>query len=417
MRRIFTPLTVTVLTLALTACAQETPQADGLSSSSVPGSSVPGSALPGSSLRGSSDPQPDSGTATDSALVEGSTDPSGPMDEAFVVSTHARFNEGWAMAFLPGTDLLAVTERGGQLKLRDQASGEIRQVSGVPEVYHSGQAGMHDIIPGPDFSETGTVYLSWVRPHQEGAQGVVATARLNTDAAALEDLEIIWEQTPVDANAHSALRLLIQDEHLFITSGDRALQTPAQEFDTNLGKVLRLTLDGDPVEDNPWYDRGGVAAEFYTIGHRNPLGIAEDSQGNIWVSEMGPQGGDELNLLVAGQNYGWPEVSMGVEYSGSSIPDHGSDDYLPPVMYWDPSISPGSLAIYDGDLFEGWTDSALLGALSGQGLHRVQLDGKSATPAGHWDAGARIRAVDVADDGAIWVLEDNNGRLLELRPR
>lgn len=343
--------------------------------------------------------------------------PAGTVTE-FTVAEHGTFEEGWAMSFLPGTDKLLVSERGGALQLRDQRTGAVTEVSGAPEVYHEGQAGMHDIIPGPNFEQDGTVYVSWVRDHDQGAQGVVGRGTLDVDTASLTGLDVIWEQTPTSGDGHFALRMLIQDDHLFVTSGDRQKFTPAQETETNLGAVLRLTLDGDPAPGNPWAEEGGAAAELWTIGHRNPLGIAEDSEGKLWVSEMGPRGGDELNLLLEGENYGWPEASMGVNYDGSSIADHAEGDgFQAPVEYWVPSISPGSLMIYQGELFSGWQGSALLGGLSGENLVRVQLGGAEEGVVDEWDMGERIRAVAEAPDGAIWLLEDESGgRLLELRP-
>lgn len=257
-----------------------------------------------------------------------------------------------------------------------------------------------------------------MRDGEAGIQGVVGRAALDLEAAELSDVEVLWEQSPEAGDGHFSLRMLLHDDHLFLTSGDRQVLTPAQEMDTNLGKVLRLTLDGEPAPGNPWEDEGGVAAQFWTIGHRNPLGIAADSSGQVWVSEMGPAGGDELNLLEPGENYGWPEVSMGEHYDGRSIPDHEEGDgYAMPAAWWVPAISPANLLISSGDLFTGWQDSALLGGLSGETLVRVELDGEQATIADDWDLGERIRAVDEAPDGAIWLLEDGSGgRLLELRP-
>lgn len=340
-----------------------------------------------------------------------------PAVAEFTVTAHEAYDEGWAMAFLPGTAYLLISERVGALQLRDQATGEVREVSGYPEVHHAGQAGGHDVIPGPTFAEDGTIYLSWVRPAEGGSQGVVGRATLDVERAALTDLEVIWEQTPAAGDGHYSLRLLIQGEYLFVTSGDRQEFTPAQDMTVNLGKVLRLTLDGDPAPGNPWEADGGVVAEFWTMGHRNALGIAEDSLGAIWVSEMGPEGGDELNLITPGANYGWPEASNGSHYGGADIPDHtAGDGFHPPAAFWTPSISPGSLLIYQGDLFTGWRDSAILGGLSGQRIVRVELhDDGTATEAQQWDMGERIRAVDEAPDGSIWLMEDG-GRLLELRP-
>ena len=395
MRRL---LLLTAAALTLSACAGATDPATTVTPS-APSTSTP-----------------DAGTGSAAPTNEDAT-------TEFTVTEHGTFDEGWSMAFLPGTDLLLIAERVGALQLRDQATGEVREVSGVPEVLHDGQAGLHDVIPAPGFAQDGSVYLSWVRPAPEGAQGVVARATLDTggdDAPALRDVEVIWEQTPTSGTGHFALRLLVQGEHLYVSSGDRQKFDPAQEPQTNLGKVLRLNLDGSPAAGNPFAGQGGRSDELWSIGHRNPLGIAADSEGGIWVSEMGPKGGDELNAIVEGKNFGWPQASQGDHYDGAPIPDHApADGFHPPAASWNPSISPGSLLIYRGDLFAGWQDSALLGGLSGERIVRVALDpaAGSATPADEWGMGERIRALGEAPDGAIWVLEDGaGGRLLEVRP-
>ncbi|WP_080795680.1 PQQ-dependent sugar dehydrogenase [Corynebacterium pacaense] len=318
---------------------------------------------------------------------------------------HGHFNEGWAMSFLPGTDYLAITERGGALQLWDQTGGGVRPVAGVPEVYHSGQAGLHDIIPASTFDRDGGIYLSWVRPHPEGAQGVVARAVLDVEQALLHSVKVIWEQEPAPGDGHFSLRLLDHDGHLFVTSGDRQRFDPAQDPASNLGKVIRM-------------GQGSENPRIWTSGHRNPLGIDTDSEGGIWVSEMGPRGGDELNHLVEGGNYGWPEASMGVHYDNSDIPDHRpGDGYRAPEAYWVPSISPGSLHIYRGGLLPDLTGSAILGGLSGETLVAVVLGGEWAGEVDTWAMDDRIRAVTESQDGALWVLEDGpRGRLLQLRP-
>ena len=341
-----------------------------------------------------------------------------PDTHEFVVVEHESFDEPWALAFLPGTDTMAVTERGGALKLRGP-DGTVRDVSGVPDVVAAGQGGLGDLIPGPTFADDGTVYLSWVERGDGGTGAVVGRGRLDVAAAELADVGVIWEQTPkVDGNGHFSHRLLIHDEHLFVSSGDRQKFDPAQAMDGNLGKIVRLTLDGDPAPDNPWAGEGGVAAQFWSIGHRNPLGLAADGDGRLWGSEMGPQGGDELNLVQPGLNYGWPEASNGSHYGGREIPDHADGDgFEPPKAFWTPSISPGSLMIYDGELFPAWKGDAFVGALSGEALVRIDLDGETASQAENWPMGARIRGVAEAPDGAIWLLEDGSGgRLLELTP-
>ncbi|MDO5634709.1 MAG: PQQ-dependent sugar dehydrogenase [Micrococcus sp.] len=341
--------------------------------------------------------------------------------EAFTVTEHGTFSSPWSMAFLPGTDELLVAERGGALILHHTDTGARRGVDGVPEVLAAGQGGLHDVVAAPSFADDGALYLTWVRQAADGqgSQGVLGRATLNVEDATLSEPEILWEQSPTDGAGHFSLRVLIQDEHLFLTSGDRQKLTPAQERDTNLGKVLRLTLDGDPAPGNPWADEGSPADQIYTLGHRNPLGIAEDVDGDVWVSEMGPRHGDELNLLQPGANYGWPEASMGNHYDGTAIPDHApGDGFNAPAAFWDPAISPGSLGIYTGDAFADWTNSALLGGLSGQTLVRVVLEDDAASIADTWDMGERIRAVQQAPDGTVWLLEDGEGaQLLQLRPR
>lgn len=334
----------------------------------------------------------------------------------FETTEHETFDAPWALEFLPSADALLVTERTGALKLRDQDSGEVEEVSGTPEVVDAGQGGLHDVIASPTFDEDQTIYLSWVRSAENGTQGVVGRAQLDTDQASLENLEVIWEQDPAPGDGHFALRMLILEDLLYVTSGDRQELEPAQDTGTNLGTIVRLTLDGGPAPDNPFEGDGETAEEFWTTGHRNPLGIAADSEDNLWSSEMGPEGGDELNLILQGANYGWPEASMGVHYSGEEIPDHSEeDDFEAPKASWVPAISPGNLMIYQGELFTEWQDSAFLGGLSGENLVRVELDGENAEPVQEWDFGDRIREVEEAPDGAVWIATDS-GALIELRP-
>ena len=346
----------------------------------------------------------------------------GDNDWPFRVEVVDRYDEPWAMAFLPGGDLL-VTERTGILHLRDADSGEQVEVAGTPEVVDAGQGGLGDVLPAPTYAEDGTLYLSWVEAGDGGTGAVVGRGRLVTDGggARLEDLEVIWTQTPkIDGEGHFSHRLAFSPDgqHLFVSSGERQQGAPAQDTSNNLGSIVRLTLDGDPAPGNPLADEGGVTAQIWSWGHRNPLGLEFAPDGTLWSSEMGPEGGDELNLIEAGSNYGWPAVSNGSDYGGGEIPDHADGDgYAPPARSWTPSISPGSLLIYSGDLFEDWTGDALLGALSGEALVRVALDGQRAGDAETFDMGERIRAVEEAPDGAIWLLEDEGaGRLLRLTP-
>lgn len=345
------------------------------------------------------------------AFSSSSSSSSAVTNTEFTRNHKATINNGWAMSFLPGTDYLAITQRTGGLQLLNHLNGELKAISGTPEVYTEGQAGMHDIVPGPTFSSDGTVYLSWVREHPAGAQGVVGTATLDTSNGSLNNLNVIWEQDPAPGSGHFSLRLLIAGEYLFVSSGDRQQGAPAQDINSNLGGLLRLTLKGQPAAGNPWNN------ERWTMGNRNILGLAAAVNGELWITEMGPQGGDELNKVVAGDNYGWPQASMGSNYDGSDIPDHQSGDgFHAPAISWVPSISPGNLLIYSGELFDAFSHSALIGGLSGQRLVQVTLE-EPAVELNQWPMEARIRAIAQAPDGAVWVLEDGAaGNLWELRP-
>ncbi|WP_040159890.1 PQQ-dependent sugar dehydrogenase [Nigerium massiliense] len=346
-----------------------------------------------------------------------------PDGRPFVVKELGRFTEPWAMAFLPGSDRMLITQRSGALLLRDNATGRSVQVQGTPQVVHAGQGGLGDIVPGPTFADDNTVYLSWVEAGGGDAGAVVGRATLNTsgDTPRLDGLRVIWRQEPkVSGSGHFSHRIAFSPDgrYLFVSSGERQKFQPAQDLSNNLGKILRLNLDGTPAPGNPFAGRGGVSAQIYSYGHRNVLGLAFDADGRLWASEMGPQGGDEINLIKPGANYGWPNASDGSQYGGADIPDHKpGDGYEAPKVFWNPSISPGSLMIYSGDLFPQWRGDAFVGALSGQALIRVDLDGENATKGDQWDMGQRIRAVKQAPDGSIWILEDApSGRLLQLTP-
>ena len=348
--------------------------------------------------------------------------PVGDDERPFEVEEVATFDDPWAMTFLPGSGDLLVTERSGMLHLRDADTGDSVEVDGVPDVTVAGQGGLGDVVAGPTFEDDGAVYLSWVEGDGGVSGAAVGRARLETKAgsASLEGLEVIWRQPKVSGNGHFSHRLAVapDGQHLFVSSGDRQKKTPAQDTSTTLGKIVRLTLDGEPAPGNPLADRGGDAADIWSWGHRNVLGLEHAADGTLWASEMGPEGGDELNLVQAGGNYGWPEASNGSDYGGGEIPDHTpGDGFVAPTASWTPSISPGSLLIYTGDLFPDWTGDAFLGALSGEGLVHVDLDVTTAGDDEIFEMSERIRAVEQGPDGAIWLLEDEgSGRLLRLTP-
>jgi glucose/arabinose dehydrogenase len=248
---------------------------------------------------------------------------------------------------------------------------------------------------------------------------------LNGDGGGtLSDLNVIWRQVPkVSGRGHYGHRIAFgSDGHLWITSGERQKFEPAQDMKSNLGKVLRLNDDGSAPADNPFAKEGGVTAQIWSLGHRNLLGIAFDSQGRLWQHEMGPRGGDELNLIKRGANYGYPIVSNGDHYSGIPIPDHDTrPEFEKPRAFWNPVISPAGLVIYSGNLFPQWRGNAFIGGLSSESLIRVELAGENAREAERFGMGARIREVEQGPDGALWLLEDGDdgsqGRLLKLTPR
>lgn len=326
------------------------------------------------------------------------------------------------MTFLPDGKAL-ITQRGGALLLVDPEGDQRATVAGTPTVAHAGQGGMGDIVLSPSYNTDQGVYLSWVEAGPGGTAGaVVGRATLvGGDQPRLEGLTAIWRQDPkTTGTGHFSHRLAVSPDqrYLYVSSGDRQKFDPAQDLSVNLGKVLRLNLDGTPAAGNPFADRGEASAQIWSYGHRNALGLAFDQAGNLWSSEMGPQGGDEVNLIQRGQNYGWPKASNGSHYDGAQIPDHTEGDgYAAPKVWWTPSVSPGSLMIYTGEAFAGWKGDAFLGALSGRALIRLDLDGTKAAKADQWDMGARIREVEQGPDGALWLLEDApTGRLLKLTP-
>lgn len=344
-------------------------------------------------------------------------------DLPFAVEPVATFDEPWAMSFLPDGRLL-VTEKKGRLKLVDVAGRATGEIAGVPAVAYAGQGGLGDVLPHPGFADNGMVYLSYAEEGEGDVRGAaLARARLVLDDAGggrLEGLEVIWRQVPkVPGGGHYGHRIAFDDEgRLWLSSSERQKFDPAQDMSSNMGKILRLDADGRPAAGNPFADQGGVAAEVWSLGHRNVLGLAFDPQGRPWEVEMGPRGGDELNLVVRGGNYGYPIVSNGDHYDGRPIPDHDTrPEFIAPAVSWTPVISPSSLVFYSGDAFPQWKGSALVGGLSSESLVRIEFDGDRAREAERFDMGRRIREVEQGPDGAVWLLEDGgNARLLKLTP-
>jgi len=346
-----------------------------------------------------------------------------PSAPPFTITQTGQFSSPFAIAFLPDGRLL-VTEKPGHLKLR-ATDGSVAEIAGVPATAQVGQGGLLDVEIAPDFAASRRIYLTYSEPRAQGSSLALATATLGANS--LEKLRVIWRAGSDGPGGQFGANIAFAPDgrSLFLSSGERQRFTPAQDPDQALGKILHLTLDGKPAPGNPQGNSGasagGVRAATWSSGHRNPYGLAFDSAGRLWEIEMGPRGGDELNLILPGKNYGWPIVSNGDNYSGQPIPDHPSrPDLEAPKLWWNPSISPGGLLLYSGTMFPAWKGSAFIAALSGEALIRVRLDGDTATPADQWKMGMRIRDIAQAPDGAIWLLEDGkgaNGRLFRITPK
>jgi len=380
-------------------------------------------------------------------------------ERPFTTTAVTTFDSPWAMDFLPGsgvpmTSLALVTEKPGRIWLIDVASGRKRPVAGAPRVVLSSQGGLLDVVAAPSFAGDQMVYLTFSEPSANGGSGLaLARARLADLATAprLAGLTVLWHDPAGGFGGQFGGRIAFapDGQSLFLSSGERQRFTPAQDPSQPLGKILHLTLDGKPAPGNPFAGKTGAAtvaitdppedtvaarsasgrrftwpgpnftpAETWSTGHRNPYGLAFAPDGRLWEHEMGPKGGDEVNLILPGRNYGWPNVSNGSNYDGVDIPDHQpGDGYEPPKVWWNPSVSPAGLIIYTGDLFPGWKGDALLGALSGEAFIHVRIRGDQASKADQWDMGHRIREVAQGPRGEVYLLEDGpNARLLRLEP-
>ncbi|MFL6720300.1 MAG: PQQ-dependent sugar dehydrogenase [Sphingomonas sp.] len=380
--------------------------------------------------------------------------PASNSERSFVTSPVATFDSPWAMDFVPRSNTAIVTEKPGRIWLVDLSTGQKQPVAGAPPVVVSSQGGLLDVKLSPTFARDGLVYLTYAEPSENGGSGLaLSRAKLVRDSngARLSGLQRLWHDPAGGRGGQfGAIVAFAPDgKSLFLSSGERQRFTPAQDPSQPLGKILHLTLDGKPAPRNPFAGRTGAPsvvvtdppedteaapsqpgrtirwpgpnltpAETWSSGHRNPYGLAFDAEGRLWETEMGPRGGDELNLILPGTNYGWPLVSEGRNYDGNPIPPHSSrPDLEAPKLTWVPSISPSSLMIYDGKLFPEWKGSGFIGALSARALIRVTFSGDRAARADQWDMGRRIRWVGEGPDGAIYVLEDEaGGRLLRLTP-
>ncbi|MGC4001342.1 MAG: PQQ-dependent sugar dehydrogenase [Anaeromyxobacter sp.] len=335
-------------------------------------------------------------------------------------------DQPWALAFLPDGRLLVTEKPTGRLFVVTTAGQRSPAVAGLPKVDGRDQGGLLDVALGPDYATSGLVYWSYYEPRTGGNGLAVARGRLvDGQSPRVDGVQVIFRMEPtLDSTKHAGGRLVFApDGNLFVTLGERSIlegRRQARDLGSDLGKIVRIRPDGTIPQDNPFVGRAGARPEIWTLGHRNVLGAALDAQGRLWAAEMGPRGGDELNLIAAGKDYGWPTIGYGEEYDGRAI--HASPQapgLEQPVYYWDPSISPSSLILYSGDLFPGWRGNALLGSLSRQALVRLVLDGERVVAEERLLTGlrARIREVLQGPDGALYLLTDeDDGRLLRLTP-
>jgi len=346
-----------------------------------------------------------------------------PTTTAVTRTPVATFDNPWAMAFLPDGRLL-VTERPGRLRLVTIAASGAGTVSaaiaGVPAVAFGGQGGLLDVALDPAFASNARVYLSFAEAGSGGPALAVARGTLVADGggARLDAVSVIWRATPrsTDTRHFGGRMAFAPDGTLYVTSGERHQGAPAQDLGGTLGKIVRINPDGTIPAGNPFAATAGARAEIWSRGHRNPYGLVFARDGRLFESEMGPDGGDEFNLIAAGGNYGWRLVSEGND--GEVLPRHASrPDLAAPLVSWTPVIAPGGMIQYRGTRFAGWNDDFLLAGLVSQGLVRVRVTGNTAAEVARVPLAARIREVEQGPGDTLWVLEDGgSGRLVRLDP-
>ena len=356
-----------------------------------------------------------------------------------VVTAADGLEQPWSIAFLPSGEML-ITEKPGRLRIVRDGVLDPEAIPGTPEVRATGQGGLLDVLPHPDFASNQYLYFSYSKPGPDGEQATTAVARARFDGERLTDLEDIFvAEAWGSGGAHFGSRLAFHpDGHLFITVGDRGAnplegqreQHPAQRLDNHQGKVIRLHDDGRVPEDNPFVGQAGALPEIWSYGHRNLQGLAIDAEsGAVWTTEHGAQGGDELNRIRAGGNYGWPVIGYGVQYGGNRIHQSREREGMEqPLQFWTPSIAPSGLLLYSGDGFPEWRGHLLVGGLAGQQIARVPVvegeeglqPGRLERPALLWGVG-RIRDIREGPDGLVYVAIDGsrgNGltRVVRLEP-
>ncbi len=374
--------------------------------------------------------------------------------QPFTVTQVTTFNLPWRIAFLPDGRML-ITEKVGPVYVVTQ-TGEKTKISGTPAVWVQGQGGMLGVYVSPTYAKDQSIYLAYSEPGEGGSSLALAKAKLviaKDGSASLQNLTVIWRDGARGRGGQfgAAIAFAPDGKSLFMTSGDRQRFTPAQDPNSPLGKIVHLTLDGKPAKDNPMAGQVGTPtipiinppadteaaktatvvktytfpgpnltpAETWATGFRTPYGLAFAPDGGLWEVEHGPRGGDELNHIEKGKNYGWPLVGYAPNYNGVPIASPDTrPDFVKPAIYWVPVIAPGNLMFYKGSMFPAWKGNALIGGMGSKSMTRVVISGSSATPQERYDMGKRVRDLEVAPDGAIWMLEDANpGGLFRITPK
>jgi len=340
----------------------------------------------------------------------------GPVEIAVVATG---FDVPWALDFLPGGGVL-VTERGGQL-IHVRADGTRGRVSGTPDVWARGQGGLLDVMVPRDFAQSREIFLTYARPQPGGAGTALARGRLTEAGDRLEDLQLLWQLAPGSSGGrHFGSRVAEgPDGLLYVSIGDRGDRPSAQDVANENGAIVRLTRDGAVPGDNPLVGQEGARPGIWSWGHRNPQALGFDAAGRLWAIEHGARGGDEVNLIERGRNYGWPVISYGRHYSGLPIGEGTAKPGLAqPAHYWDPSIAPCGIAFVGAGMFPAWEGDMMTGSLNSDFLSRLEVDGEDvreveriATPETR-----RVRDVAVGPDGAVWFLSEGNGALYRMTP-
>ena len=347
----------------------------------------------------------------------------GSSKSSIKIEKIAVFDEPWALTFINETDLLVSTKKGKLWLVKKDGAKFL--IDGLPNITYGGQGGLGDILPHPNFSKNSLLYLSFVTSKNNGRTRGAKVIRAKLENGKLLNHQLIWEQIPhTEGRGHFSHRLAFGPEGsshegmLFISSGDRQIMHPAQTFDNNLGKIIRLHDDGRIPVDNPYTDMGFPANTIWTLGHRNILGLSFSPDNELWANEMGPLHGDELNLISKGENYGWPLVSEGNHYNGKHIPSHSTNDkFTPPVRFWVPTIAPSSLVFMPIEEGKTWSGNAFISGLKSKAIFRLEIQNDQVIKQERFYLGKRIRAVTVGGDLTLWAIEDgHSGRLLKLEP-